>query len=266
ALRNVTAVGGDPARTAILDNFCWGNTERPEVFGSLCAAAMACRDVATAFGTPFISGKDSLNNEFNTGTERIVIPPTLLISALAIVPDVRRSATMDLKEPGDLLVLIGLTHDELGGSQYAEVVGSTGGAVPNVDLELAPRIFAAVHRAISEGLVRACHDLSDGGLAVAAAEAAFAGGVGAHVRLDAVPTTTDLTDESLLFSESNTRFLVEVSRSEWDRFKEIFAGLPFADVGETTASPVVEFVRGGGFILCETLAELKAAWKSPLDW
>src|SRR6059036_2931325 len=102
AVRNVVAVGADPRRIALLDNFCWGNTDRPEVLGSLVRAAEACRDVALAYGMPFISGKDSLNNEFRAGGAHITIPPKLLISALGRVPDVRRCVTMDLKEPGNL--------------------------------------------------------------------------------------------------------------------------------------------------------------------
>ena len=112
AVRNVVAVGGDPARTAILDNFCWGNVNEPEVLGSLVRAAEACRDVALAFGTPFISGKDSLYNAYTAEGRKISIPGTLLISALAKVNDVRQCVTMDLKEPGNELYLIGATRNE----------------------------------------------------------------------------------------------------------------------------------------------------------
>ena len=134
AVRNVVAVGADPARIALLDNFCWGDTDRPEVLGSLVRAAEACRDVALAYGIPFISGKDSLKNEYHAAGRNIVIPPTLLISALGIVPDVRRCVTMDLKEPGNILYLLGATKDEMGGSHYNLVHGLDGGAVPRVDL------------------------------------------------------------------------------------------------------------------------------------
>src|SRR5579885_850468 len=181
AVRNVVAVGADPAQIALLDNFCWGNTDRPEVLGSLVRAAEACRDVAVAYGMPFISGKDSLKNEYQSDGRQIVIPPTLLISALGLVPDVRRCVTMDLKEPGNLLLLVGVTKDEMGGSHYNLVTGRDGGAVPRPDLALAPRTFARLYDMIRRGLVRACHDLSEGGLAVALAEMAFAGGVGADV-------------------------------------------------------------------------------------
>src|SRR5262249_49353304 len=176
AVRNVVAVGADPSRIALLDNFCWGNTARPEVLGSLVRAAEACRDVALAFGMPFISGKDSLNNEYHSGDRHIVIPPTLLISALGRVPDVRRCVSMDLKEPGNLLFLVGLPREEMGGSHSHLVHGLGGGEPPRVDLTLAPRLFQRLHAAIQDGLVRACHDLSEGGLAAAVAEMATAGG------------------------------------------------------------------------------------------
>src|SRR5262249_38947372 len=203
AVRNVVAVGADPARTALLDNFCWGNTDRPEVLGSLVRAAEACRDVALAYTMPFISGKDSLNNEFHAGGQNITIPPTLLISALGRVLDLRRCVTMDLKEPGNLLFLVGATKNEMGGSHYHLVHGIEGGAVPQVDLTRAPGIFQGLHRAIQQGLIRACHDLSEGGLAVAVAEMAFAGGVGAD--LTNIRGIADKeTDEVLLFSESTT--------------------------------------------------------------
>ncbi len=145
-MRNVVAVGADPARIALLDNFCWGNTDRPEVLGSLVRAAEACRDIAVAYRMPFISGKDSLNNEFHAQGRHIVIPPTLLISAMGIVPDVRRCVTMDLKEPGNVLFLVGTTRDEMGGSHYHLVTGQDGGRCRRSIRELAPRIFAQAAR------------------------------------------------------------------------------------------------------------------------
>ena len=120
-------MGADPDRIAILDNFCWGNTERPETLGSLVRAAEGCRDVALAYGTPFISGKDSLYNEYTHEGQSLAIPPTLLISAMGQVPDVRKCVTMDLKEPGNVLLLVGTTRDELGGSHWAMVRGLEGG-------------------------------------------------------------------------------------------------------------------------------------------
>ena len=201
AVRNCVAVGADPQRIAILDNFCWGNTDRPETLGSLVRAALACYDVATVLGTPFISGKDSLNNEFRPqgAAEPIAIPPSLLISAIGQVDDVSRCVTMDFKEPGNVLYLVGTTRDELGGSHYSDLrrcrnATRLAGQVPQLDPQVARKTFAAMHRAIHAGLVRACHDLSEGGLAVAAAEMAFAGGFGANIDLQAMPCDDDCLD------------------------------------------------------------------------
>jgi phosphoribosylformylglycinamidine synthase len=267
AVRNVVAVGADPARIALLDNFCWGNTDRPEVLGSLVRAAEACRDVAVAYGLPFISGKDSLNNEFHAGGRDIVIPPTLLISALGRVPDVRRCVTMDLKEPGNWLYLVGVTKDEMGGSHYHLVKGIEGGVVPEVDLELAPRVFRRLHEAIHRSLVRACHDLSEGGLAVAVAEMAFAGGIGADLTEVRSPFAQE-SDESLLFSESATRFAVEVKPDNAAAFQECFGDeLPLHRVGRTCKEQRLRIAGADGvWVVWAQLADLKEAWQRPLRW
>jgi phosphoribosylformylglycinamidine synthase len=267
AVRNVVAVGADPGRVALLDNFCWGNTDRPEVLGALVRAAEACRDVALAYGMPFISGKDSLNNEYHSGGRHIVIPPTLLISALGRVPDVRRCVTMDLKEAGDLLFLVGVTRDETGGSHYHLVHGLTGGTVPRVDLALAPRIFHKLHEAIRQGLVRSCHDLSEGGLAVAVAEMAFAGGVGADLTgLHAAGAA--VRDEVLLFAESTTRFVVEVKPAQADAFQACLGGeVPLLRLGQTCQEPRLRIAGAGGeWVVWAELARLKEAWQKPMRW
>ena len=265
AVRNVVAVGADPKRTAILDNFCWGNVNDGRVLGAIVRAAEACRDVAIAFGTPFISGKDSLNNTYTGKTgERLDIPHTLLVSALGRVPDVRQCVTMDLKEPGNDLYLVGLTKNELGGSHFHVVTGQSGGAVPRVDVELAPRVFAAVHAAITQGLVRACHDLSEGGLAVAAAEMAFAGGVGLDIAgLNAIAEA----DEVRLFSESPSRFLIEARPDHAAALGACFAGVPFVRVGVTVSEPRLRVAGANGeWLIWVKLAELKEAWQKPLRW
>ena len=260
AVRNVVAVGADPSRIALLDNFCWGNTDRPEVLGSLVCAAEACRDVALAYNLPFISGKDSLNNEFHAGGRNLVIPPTLLISALGLVPDVRRCVTMDLKKPGNLLFLVGATRDEMGGSHYHLVRGLEGGTVPRPDQARAPHLFRKLHEAIQAGLVRSCHDLSEGGLAVAVAEMAFAGGIGADViHLG----TVNLPDEVLLFSESTTRFVVEVSPDKAAAFQACLGSdLPLTQLGQTCAEPRLRIAGANGeWVIWLGLSQLKEAWQ-----
>lgn len=273
ALRNCVATGADPARIAILDNFCWGNTDRPETLGSLVRAALGCYDAALAFGTPFISGKDSLNNEFTWEDDQgqrvtIVIPSTLLISALGQIDTLDRVVSMDLKGSGNHLFLVGTTRDELGGSHLGLVNQLSGGQVPRVDLERAPQLLASMHRALSAGFVASCHDLSEGGLAVAAAEMAFAGGYGATLELSSLATQTGLEHPAvLLFSESPSRFLVEVTADHVGSFQETCAGVPVVDLGRTNSSDrfVIEDGTGSTVIDAE-LGELKAAWQSPLDW
>jgi phosphoribosylformylglycinamidine synthase len=296
AVRNCVAVGADPSRIALLDNFCWGNTERAETLGSLVRAALGCHDTAVAYRTPFVSGKDSLNNEFSyqetgirnqesgvrfqesgdkahglrpvdTHARTISIPPSLLITALGQVKDVRGCVTMDLKEPGNVLFLVGETKAELGGSHYHLVSGLAGGEVPRVDLLSALTLFASVHEAITGGLVRSCHDLSEGGLAVALAEMAFAGGWGAEASLSGLGKTDDVL---ALFSESCTRFVVEAPPAEADRFAELIArrtGRAAVRLGRVTEHDrlIVRSLEGASLI-DEAIGELKACWQRPLDW
>jgi len=273
ALRNCIATGADPTRIAILDNFCWGNTERPETLGTLVRAALGCYDAAIAFGTPFISGKDSLNNEFAwddaTGErQNVAIPSTLLISALGQIDDIAGVVSMDLKQPGNRLLLVGHTHNELGGSHLGLVNALQGGAVPRVDLENAPALFSGMHSAISGGMVRSCHDLSEGGLAVSAAEMAFAGGLGLSLDLTELSLRSDgLEDPVLLFSESSTRFLVEVTPDREEAFRQALDGQPVIALGTVQADDQLRISGSDGHVLIDsTLADLKQAWQSPLDW
>nr|WP_315858847.1 phosphoribosylformylglycinamidine synthase subunit PurL [Blastopirellula sediminis] len=272
ALRNCVAVGADPSQIAILDNFCWGYTDRPETLGSLVRSAIACYDMAIALGTPFISGKDSLNNEFSYFNEdgekqTISIPPSLLISALGQVDDVRRCVTMDLKQAGSKLYVVGKTFNELGGSHWALIHDQKDGAAPKVNPAVAKATFNSLHKAIHGGLVRACHDLSEGGLAVALAEMAFAGGLGAEVSLDAMPHDEAAKHAvSLLFSESNTRFLVEVPADHEKQFQSLMAGVPHAAIGTVVAEPTVTISHDKTTLVAAKLDQLKQAWLSPLDW
>ena len=271
AVRNAVAVGADPNRLAILDNFCWGNTDRPETLGSLVRAALACHDVAVAWKTPFISGKDSLNNEFTwvdeTGQRQtLVIPPSLLISAMGQVADIAKCVTMDVKEAGNPLYLMGKTHCELGGSHLFSVLGLDGGAVPQVELATAKKIFEKVHAAIDAGLVRACHDLSEGGLAVAAAEMSFAGQLGLQVDFSSALQASGLKAVEFLFAESNSRFLIEVDasrRSEWDA---LMADVAHECIGQVSQSQQVIMRAGQDVWVDKPWSELFDAWHQPLDW
>ncbi|EMI58364.1 phosphoribosylformylglycinamidine synthase subunit PurL [Rhodopirellula sallentina] len=279
AMRNAVAVGADPSKVAILDNFCWGYTDRPETLGSLVRSAIACQDMAVALQTPFVSGKDSLNNEFSYfgddgEKQTIAIPPSLLISAMGQIDDVRTAVTMDLKEAGNVLLLVGRTRRELGGSHYSLVEDEKGGDVPQVDPLYAKNVFATVHASIKEREIRSCHDLSEGGFAVSATEMALAGGLGLDIAIDDVPRddvgedSQPLSAAEVLFSESNTRFLIEVEPTNVDAVVNRFAsaGVPIARLGEVTSDGNVSIRDGSESILEVNIDEAKAAWQAPLDW
>jgi phosphoribosylformylglycinamidine synthase II len=269
AIRNLICVGGRVDRIALLDNFCWANCNRPEVFGALVRAAQACYDGALAFQAPFISGKDSLNNEFVCEDGTVIrIPPTLLISAMSLVDDIDRCVTMDLKGAGNHVFIVGRTHNELGASHYYKIHGQVGAHVPKLDLGLAPRIAQQVAAAIAEGLVVSCHDCSEGGLAVALAEMAFAGGLGLEADLRGVPRSKDCSrTEAQLFSESNGRYLVEVTPGHYDAFARRMLNLPFGHVGMVTAEPRLTIKSGDGKAVIDAdLDRLKQAWQRTFDW
>ena len=268
ALRQIVAVGGSLKKVALLDNFCWGNPDKPDRLGGLVRAAQACYDIALGYETPFISGKDSLYNEFETEQESICIPPTLLISAVAVMDNVERAVTMDCKREGDLIYIVGTTWNELGGSQYYSIHGYIGNRVPRVNPKKGKRLMDALSAAMEKGLVRACHDLSEGGLGVAAAEMAFAGGLGMVIDLAKVPLGEAINrDDYVLFSESNTRFLVEVAPEDRHRFESTMAGVNFAAIGQVTSKEKLEvYAFNGKMVLSASIAELKEAWQRPLRW
>jgi phosphoribosylformylglycinamidine synthase len=259
ALRNVVCVGADPDRVAILDNFCWGNPALPDRLGGLVRAAQGCHDAALAYGVPFISGKDSLNNEYvdREGHKR-AIPPTLLISSLGILPDVRQAVTMDLKRAGNRLYLVGETREELGGSLYHRLHGGMGSGVPAPVPDAIERM-RTLHRAIRRGLVQACHDPSEGGLAVAAAEMAIAGRLGLDLHLPPY-----LAPPVALFSESGGRFLVEVAPGDAADFEQVLDGCPCTPVGTVTAEPRLRIQAGERTVIDAGVDPLRAAWQQPV--
>ena len=269
AIRNLVCVGGRFDRIALLDNFCWGDCTRPETLGPLVRAAQACYDGAMAFEAPFISGKDSLNNEFacEDGTQ-ISIPSTLLISAMSIVDDISKCVTMDVKKASNLLFIVGETKNELGGSHYYKINGHVGANVPRLDLEKAPKIAAKISAVIARGLVASCHDCSEGGLAVALAEMAFAGGLGIEADLNGLPSGKDCSrTDAQLFSESNSRYIVEVTPDKYNAFAKLMLNLPFGQIGKVTEEKTLVIKAQDGKAVIETDIEtLKQAWRKTFDW
>ncbi|MFM7741858.1 MAG: phosphoribosylformylglycinamidine synthase subunit PurL [Planctomycetota bacterium] len=273
AVRNCVAVGANPARIALLDNFCWGNPERAENLDRLVEAAEACHDLSLAWETPFISGKDSLYNEFLHDGQSRSIPPTLLISALGQLDDVHQAVTMDFKQAGNEVWLLGFTQAAMGGSTWASQYLNNPAEIPTVDDELAMTIFRRLHEAIRAGLVRSCHDISEGGLAVALAEMCIGGRMGLSATLRDVPCSEkSAVDTVLLFGESPSRFVVEVEPSAAGPLGDLWADLPvgrlgtLAGPGEPGAEKLVIKGLDHSVLIDVSVDVLENTWKRPLDW
>ncbi|MGQ9759932.1 MAG: phosphoribosylformylglycinamidine synthase subunit PurL [Candidatus Methanomethylicaceae archaeon] len=254
AIRNNAAVGG--RRVAILDNFVWGNPEREDRMGSLVRAVEACYDFSKALDVPFISGKDSLYNESPLGPVR----PTLLITGIGIIPDVRKAVTVELKAEEDPLYVVGVTREELAGSAYFRAKGVMGGRCPKVDAKRSKELTERLIRAIDAGFVAACHDVSEGGIGVAAAEMVVSSNdLGLTLDLRRVPSDT-MRGDFRFFSESQSRFLIEVKKGFSEDFEELFRGVEGAQVG---------IVKGGGLKVTDMYGrgweassrELRRAWR-----
>ncbi len=265
AIRNAVATGADPDHLALLDNFCWGDPRRPETLGTLVEAARACHAAALHYRTPFISGKDSLNNEYlGADGKRHAIPGTLLISAIAIHPDVRRALTLDFKSAGNHVYLLGDWYPALAGAHVTQVctpqVFPAEIHRPPAWPENAPTLYRALHRAIHRGLVRSLHDLSEGGLAVAAAEMALSSDLGATLSLD------DLHPDfnTALFAESNACLLAEIAPQDVAAFTAALEGLPFRRVGSVTEKQQLTFTHGTQ-ILSTSLDDLRRWWRASGD-
>jgi len=274
AIRNTIAVGGSLDHLAGLDNFCWCDPVRSDKtpdgeykLAQLVRANRALYDTTTAYGVPCISGKDSMKNDYSIGETKISIPPTLLFSTIGKIADVRKAVTMDAKKAGDLVYVLGNTFRELGGSEWYALHGAIGNQVPRVDAKTAKTLYVALSRAISGGLVASCHDCSDGGLGIALAEVAFAGGLGMTVDLARVPAEGIGRDDELLFSESQSRFVVTISPEKQEAFEAALAGSVRAWIGTVEARPVLTVKSLAGLkIIEESLDELKSAWQKPLNF
>jgi phosphoribosylformylglycinamidine synthase len=271
-LRNYVAVGGNIEHVAGLDNFCWCDPVASEKTpdgeykaAQLVRANQALYNYCLAFGVPLISGKDSMKNDYMIGDTKISIPPTVLFSVIGKIDDLRKAISMDAKAPGDLVYLLGQTRNELGGSEYYAMHDRIGRNVPQVDAETAMLRYRTINAAQAEGLLASCHDLSDGGLGVALAETAFAGGFGLHVDLNQVPVDAVMREDKLLFSESASRLLVTVKPDNQERFEALFAGQTCACIGQVANDVYLRIIGLKQEILVNSIIhDLKEAWQSPL--
>lgn len=268
SLRQIISVGGSLKKTAILDNFCWGNPDKPDRLGSLVRCAYGCYDIAKGFGVPFISGKDSLYNEYTVHGKSLSIPGTILISAISVMDDVDKAVSMYLKNKGNLIYIVGDTYDELGGSHYYGLSKAIGNSIPQVRLQKAKKIFDALSNATGKKLIKAMHDCSEGGLGVALSEMSFSGGLGVEVFLNEAPyVSKNKRNDYLLFSESNSRFVVEVEKNKQKEFKKTLKGLPIGLIGCVGAKNDFKVYGLDGKICLEAdINKLKDAWQKPLKW
>jgi phosphoribosylformylglycinamidine synthase len=273
AVRNAICVGGRPDRMAGLDNFCWCDPVQSEKtpdgrykMAQLVRANEALYDHVTAYGIPLISGKDSMKNDAMLGDVKISIPPTVLFSIIGKIDDVQKAVTADCKRPNDLVYVVGLTRNELGGSEYFASKGFIGNRAPKVDRGRAAARYHLLHKAMEEGLVASCHDCSDGGLGVALAETAFSGGLGMTVDLRGVPSEGIDRNDVLLFSESQSRFVVTVHPQDREAFERILSGQDCSTVGTVREDDQFEVIGLGGEAIIQTRTEiLKEAWQKPLS-
>jgi phosphoribosylformylglycinamidine synthase subunit PurSL len=256
AIRNIVAVGADPDHVALLDNFSWGDPRRPEMLGRLIDAVEGCCAAANAHRSPFVSGKDSLNNEYETADgERRSIPPTLVITALGVVPNAEKMLTSDAKAVGNVLVLVGSTRPELRGSVLDSVLGvDADGPAPGPDSN-APQRYRAIHQVMVDGLVRSAHDVGEGGLVGAVAEMAMGGRLGITLDLTAADATELVTE---MFSESCGRLLLEVVPS---KVQEICSRTDGVAIGHVTSGGRLVCNSSDRVVIDLSLAELLQAWR-----
>ncbi len=255
AVRNCVAAGADPARIALLDNFCWCSSTDPERLGQLKRAVKACYDIATVYETPFISGKDSMFNDFkgydDQGNPLIIsVPPTLLISAVGIINDIVQAVSLDVKFPGDLLYVIGETHEELGASEYFYLLDhdrgiDIGNSVPHVDAYKNTKIYRAFHSCVRKGLITSAQSVGRAGLGVAILKMAMGGLLGINIELNKLPGSFS-RDDFVLFSESQGRIVLSIAPQNKKEFEKTMSGIPYGLLGIVTADQkvVIKGIKG----------------------
>ena len=264
-VRSLVVSGSNPDKIALLDNFCVGNPDDSRELGMLVETCKGMAEAAEAYGAPFVSGKDSFYNYFETDEGAVSIPTTCLISGMGVIERGEDLTGSSFRRPGSLIAVIGETDSAMGGSVYARIRGRTGGKVPGTDFDSAMRSYRAYHAAVTEGLILAAHDISEGGLAVAVAEMAFSMVSGVEIDLDSLPVSEELGNVEKLFSESTSRILIELDPGSLDRAQKIFSGSAFAVIGRTDPGHrSLRFSSGGDNILDNEIESLKETWKNVL--
>ncbi len=272
SIRRIIAVGGKLGHIAGLDNFCWPDPVRSEKtpdgeykLAQLVRANQALYDYTKAFKVPCISGKDSMKNDSTRGGRKISIPPTVLFSAIAKMEDISKAITLDAKNAGDIVLAIGTTRAELGGSEYYYMLGATGNNVPKVDASEAKRIYAAISRITDKGLANSLHTPALGGLAVGFAKVAIAGRLGLAIDLSSIPVESSLSPAELLFSESNSRFIMTVPPTNITKVEKLLKGIRYGAVGKVTKNCRLDFSFSGRKLFSAELDDIVKSYKSTLS-
>ena len=266
AVRNIVASGGTLSHLAILDNFCWCSSNDQRRLAQLVDSVKACYDYAVGYGTPFISGKDSMFNDFRGYDEKgnpvaISIPPTLLISAIGVVPDIYKIISPEFKNAGDVIYLLGETNNELGGSEYLKSLGFVGNNVPKVDLKKNLKTYLALENAIKKELVASSISATSGGLAIALAKACIGGMLGCNISVRNMPGSSKLTAEKL-FSESQGRILVSVVPKNTSAFEKIIKDIPYAKIGKVAKDGKVIIMDEGKKVVETNVKKLHRIYHS----
>jgi phosphoribosylformylglycinamidine synthase II len=277
AVRRTLAVGGEPEHMGGVDNFCWPSVQYDPVqnpdgkykAAQLVRANWALRDYCLAYGIPLLSGKDSMyidgNLEGPFGERRKVSGlPTLLFTVSSVVEDITKCITMEAKLPEDFVYVLGETRNELGGSEYYQMMDHVGLHVPKVNAKGQWPLYLCLHQAIQEGLVSSAHAVTRGGLGVHLALVAMGGKLGMDIHLGDVPSGDGLSNSQILFSESAGRFLVTVAPETQKAFEKVFSDMKIKQIGAVTESPILR-VRGkqGALIIEEEIPQLKDSWNRP---
>lgn len=272
AVRNAIALGASLDYLAILDNTCWCSSDDPVRLYELKQAIKACYDYALIYGTPYISGKDSMFNDFKGYDEKgspikISIPPTLLISSIGVIKDIRKAITLDPKMPGDLVYLLGETHDELGASEYFAFISDmakkkyVGNNIPEVDGVRNKKLYQSFEKAGASGLIASAISVGRGGLGVVLSKMAIASGLGLEISLKGIPGKVSQNDFAL-FSESQGRIVVTIDPKNKKKFEAHFKGQAIKLIGKVRADKKVTIAGlSGRNTVDTTVSALDQAYK-----
>ncbi|MCK5594264.1 MAG: phosphoribosylformylglycinamidine synthase, partial [Candidatus Aenigmarchaeota archaeon] len=278
AIRNAVSVGGNVDRMALMDNFCWCSSNDPKRLYQLKMAAKACYDYATAYMTPFISGKDSMFNDFkgydeNNNPVLISVPPTLLITATGVMENVNNAVSLDVKAQEDLIYTIGRTRDELGGSEYYEYMGDIlegkpfiGASVPKVDAIKAIGSYRKLYSAIEDNLIASSISVSSGGIGIALAKMCIAGNLGCMIDLSRLKREDTERDDFTLFSESQSRIIVTIDPKDKEKFENMMEGTDLSLIGRVTDENTLRIkdLKGDMIVDCQ-VKDLKAPYQKTFE-